>query len=216
MEFLDPRPSPRVTGRYNRGYLPHVRAQGRSYFVTFRLVDTLPQEVLRQHLTEREELLAKARSSWRYGDITPEDRQRLFTLFSDRIESCHDVGRGECWLRQAPIGKLVSNALRFLHGERYELGPWVVMPNHVHLITRPLGEHRQDEIVKSWKGFTAREANRPLNRTGQVFWAREYYDHVGRSDGERVRLADYIQDNPVKAGLCPRWEDWPWSSAYRT
>jgi REP element-mobilizing transposase RayT len=105
--------------------------------------------------------------------------------------------------------------LRFFDGQRYVLGPWVVMPNHVHVIVRPLGTQLLDEILRSWKGFTAREANRILNRTGQPFWAREYYDHVLRDDQERAALADYTADNPVKAGLCARWEDWPWSSACR-
>ena len=107
------------------------------------------------------------------------------------------------------------NALRYFHGQRYELGPWVVMPNHVHAIVRPLGTHLLDEIVKSWKGFVGREANKLLNQSGKAFWAREYYDHLIRDDEERSRLADYVHDNPVKAGLCGRWEDWPWSSAYR-
>lgn len=60
MEFLEPKPPPRLAGRYDHGYLPHLRAQGRSYFVTFRLEGTLPQEVLRQFQAEREALLAKA------------------------------------------------------------------------------------------------------------------------------------------------------------
>ncbi len=69
-------------------------------------------------------------------------------------------------------------------------------------------------LSKSWKGFTAREANKELARTGEPFWAREYYDQLVRDDEERARLANYIHDNPVKAGLCERWDDWPWSSAH--
>ena len=253
MEFLDPKPAPRLAGRYDRGYLPHVRAQGRSYFVTFRLEGTLPQEVLRLYQQERAALLAKA-GAWereaaptgepasRSADIPvgentpagkpalhktrsrvgqggtkplpPEIQQRLRQLHSEKIEACLDAGRGECWLQDARIGELVAGALRFFHGQRYELGPWVVMPNHVHVLVRPLGTQLLDQIVQSWKGFTAREANKLLNRTGDAFWAREYYDHLVRDNAERARLADYIHDNPVKAGLCGRWEDWVWSSAH--
>ena len=213
MDFLDPQPSPRLSGRYDRGYLPHLRAQGGSYFVTFRLEGTLPQEVLRQYQAERDALAAKAGRSG--GELSADDQRRLFELYSEKIEAYLDAGRGECWLKQAPIGGLVAGALQFFHGQRYDLGPWVVMPNHVHVIVRPLGRHLLDEIVKSWKGFTARDANKLLGRTGQSFWAREPYDHLVRNDAERVRLADYIHDNPVKAGLCARWEDWKWSSAYR-
>lgn len=85
MEFLDPKPSPRLAGRYDRGYLPHVRAQGRSYFVTFRLEGTLPQEVLRQFQQEREALLAKAADC--HEELSPEDCQRLLELYSETLPS---------------------------------------------------------------------------------------------------------------------------------
>lgn len=215
MDFLDPDPSARLTGRYDRGYLPHLRSQGRSYFVTFRLEGTLPQELLRQYRAERAALLAKAKAAQSDGELLPEDHRRLFDLYSEKIEVYLDGGRGECWLKDARIGDLVAGALRFFHGQRYDLGPWVVMPNHVHVIVQPLGPQLLDRVVKSWKGFTAREANKLLQRTGDSFWAREYYDHLVRDDKEGARLADYIHDNPVKAGLCARWEDWKWSSAHR-
>ena len=95
-----------------------------------------------------------------------------------------------------------------------ELEPWVVMPNHVHVIVRPLGTHLLDEILQSWKGFTGCEANTLWQRLGQPFWAREYYDHLVRDDTARAQLADYLHDNPAKAGLCTLPEDWKWSSAY--
>ena len=82
MDFLDPNPSPRLSGRYDRGYLPHVRAQGRSYFVTFRLEGTLPQEVLRQFQAEREALLAQITSDQNDGSLSPEDQQRLVLQLS--------------------------------------------------------------------------------------------------------------------------------------
>ncbi len=139
----------------------------------------------------------------------------MFELYSEKIEAYLDAGRGECWLKEPRIGEMVAGALQFFDGERYDLRSWVVMPNHVHVILRPLGVHLLDQIVKSWKGFTAREANKLLTRTGSGFWSREYYDHFIRDDAEYARLADYIHDNPVKAGLCRRWEDWRWSSAHR-
>jgi putative transposase len=63
------------------------------------------------------------------------------------------------------------------------------------------------------KGVTAREANRFLGRTGESFWQRESYDHWVRDSGELERIVAYIEDNPVKAGLVVRAEDYRWSSA---
>jgi hypothetical protein len=54
-----------------------------------------------------------------------------------------------------------------------------------------------------------------LGRTGEPFWQEESFDHWVRGDEEFNRIAHYIEQNPVKAGLVKRSEDWPWSSAFR-
>jgi type I restriction enzyme R subunit/putative DNA methylase len=52
-----------------------------------------------------------------------------------------------------------------------------------------------------------------LHRTGERFWQDESFDHWVRSEGEFIRIQKYIENNPVKAGLVAKAEDWPWSSA---
>jgi hypothetical protein len=68
-------------------------------------------------------------------------------------------------------------------------------------------------LLKSLKGFTARQANRLLGRTGEPFWQKESYDHWVRSEVEWNRIAAYIERNPVSAGLVLEAEGYPWSSA---
>lgn len=70
-------------------------------------------------------------------------------------------------------------------------------------------------ITQSIKGYTAREANRILNRTGQPFWQDESYDHWARDEAELERIAAYIESDPVRAGFVERAEEWRWSSAWR-
>lgn len=65
-------------------------------------------------------------------------------------------------------------------------------------------------IMKSLKNWTAHECNRVLGRKGQ-FWQHESYDHVVRSQVEWERIVDYVMNNPVKAGLVEKAEDWKWS-----
>ena len=67
--------------------------------------------------------------------------------------------------------------------------------------------------MKSLKGFTAREAIKLLDRKG-TFWQAESYDREIRDDIEFWRVIRYILNNPVKAGLCPKPEDWKYGSAY--
>jgi putative DNA methylase len=55
--------------------------------------------------------------------------------------------------------------------------------------------------------------NRILGQRGH-FWQDESYDHLVRSDGEFDRIRNYIEQNPVKAGLAKAPEEFRWSSAY--
>jgi putative transposase len=70
-------------------------------------------------------------------------------------------------------------------------------------------------FLQTVKGYTAREANRLLGRTGQPFWQAESYDHVVGDDRESDRINGYIENNPVKAGLVANAEDYLCSSAAR-
>ena len=94
----------------------------------------------------------------------------------------------------------------------YELGAFVVMSNHVHVLLLPR-RIAPSRLFQSLKGFTAREANRMLGRTGEPFWQAESYDHWVRDEKEYWRITAYIENNPVKAGLVERVEDYLWSSA---
>ena len=128
-----------------------------------------------------------------------------------KLEEYLDRGLGECWLRQPAIADLMEGALRFFDGQRYGLAAWVVMPNHVHLLVE-IWETPLADLVKSWKGFVAREANKLLRRRGP-FWEREYLDTIIADEAHRRTAARYIESNPVKAGLAREAKAWPWSSA---
>jgi REP element-mobilizing transposase RayT len=97
--------------------------------------------------------------------------------------------------------------------DKYLLSAWVVMPNHVHLITTPLPGKRLASIMQSLKSFTANEANKILKRTG-TFWMPDYFDRYIRNGRHFSAAVAYVETNPVKAGLCSRAEDWPFSSAW--
>lgn len=85
------------------------------------------------------------------------------------------------------------------------------MSNHVHVLLWP---HKLlESITKSVKGYTARECNKVLNRTGNSFWQEESFDHAVRNENEFYRIKRYIEMNPVKAGLVKKPSDWRWSSA---
>ncbi len=189
--FFDPFASVEISRRN----LPHWRQGGVTYFVTFRLADSLPQEKLEQLRIEREKWLKT-----HHEPLSNADKQEYWRLFSKKVEDWLDAGIGSCVLRDPKVAKIVADALQHFDGERYKLGEWVVMPNHVHLLVTPKNGHELTDILHSWKSFTANEINELTGASG-AFWQHESYDHIVRSQEELERIEQYIRDNPRKAGI---------------
>ena len=187
----------------DRGRLPHWEAEGSTYFVTFRLGDSLPESVLASYRFERQDILQNAQRQGR--ELSPTELKRLDELFSERVETYLDTGSGACFLRKPEIAGLVAGALQFFESQRYRQFAWSVMPNHVHAVFRPLPGWPLEKIMHSWKSFTSKEANKLLSREGE-FWEPEYYDHLIRSEEEFHDYIRYIASNPARAGL----EQWKW------
>ena len=187
----------------NRGHLPHWEAATATYFVTFRLADSLPQNALRNILFARKDIPSTAARIGR--TISELERKRLMKLHTRRIEKYLDAGVGACFLRNDAVAQVVADSLRQFDGTRYQLFAWCVMPNHVHAVFQTIGGNTLPRILHSWKSYSAKQANQILRRSGG-FWQREYYDHLVRDVSEFHRARKYVIDNPKKAGL----KDWPW------
>jgi len=172
----------------SRGYLPHLELPGATYFVTFRAADAV-----------------RPRPPQKAAD--PTDPEAVARASEPPLRA------GACVLVGDDIGQVVAGALRRFDGERYLLGAYCVMPNHVHALVAPLGHNRIPGILHSWKSFTAWRINRALGHRGR-FWEREYFDHVVHDESVLRRFAEYVEWNPVLAGLCDRPEQWRFSSAF--
>jgi REP element-mobilizing transposase RayT len=131
-----------------------------------------------------------------------------------RIEVYLDCGEGSAFMNNPCVANEVQNALLFFDGARYRLQAWVVMPNHVHALLTPAAGWELGEILHSWKSYTANECNKLLGRSGD-FWQTETFDRYVRNEKHYYNAIAYIENNPVKAGLVRKPEDWPWSSARR-
>jgi len=153
-------------------HLPHWRQPGATYFVTFRLADSLPASKLRE--------LRAIRSEWerKYGNSMDDAAwHKLAKSLAEKLEYWLDQGMGSCLLRERPHGDTVTEALYHFDGNRYHLGCFVVMPNHVHLIVRPFDQEDDslERILQSWKRHAAMKINRRSSRTGPL-WQQESYD----------------------------------------
>lgn len=187
----------------SRGYLPHLEAQEAIYFVTFRLADSLPKELVLQLARERHAIeKASLAGATRPGDLF---RLRELRALLKKAERYLDRGLGRCLLRDVRVARMVAQAFQHFHGQRYHLLAWCVMPNRVHVLLSPLRGHTLDGILHSWKSYTAHKANTLLGRTGHL-WQREYFDHLVRGQSSLRKITLYIRDNPKRAGLL----NWAW------
>lgn len=166
--------------------LPHSNRINAAHFITWRLAGALPTFV-----------------------SATNDSSNF--VKQDRLLDNNPAGPR--WLLRNDIAASVRDTL--LRGEKdgeYQLGSWVLMPNHVHVIILPHGELAR--AIQAIKARTAKQANFILGRNGQPFWATDYFDRCIRDRHEEQKIRLYIEQNPVNAGLCERAELWPWSSAF--
>lgn len=183
-------------GWYERGYIPHFDGGEIAQFFTFRLFDSLSQNVIEK---------------WR--EETADRGEEGKAIFRKNVENYLDKGCGECYLKDARVAESVENALLFYHEKKYRLTAWVVMPNHIHFLCTPFENVEIKTIAHSIKSYTAHEANKILSRQGQ-FWQHEPFDRYIRNKSHFVNVIKYIENNPVKAGFCEKPEDWRFSSAF--
>ena len=175
--------------------LPHWQQAGVTYFITYRLADSVPRKLRDQWESERKIWLR-----WNPPPHTPEQEKEYHERFSQQMERWLDAGHGECVLRQPTCAGIAGDALRHFDGERCSQIGWVVMPNHVHVLMMPHPEWPLEKLLHSWKGFTTKQINLHLKRSGEL-WQRSYFDRVIRNADHFANCVRYIRRNPVKARL---------------
>ncbi len=84
----------------------------------------------------------------------------------------------------------------------------VIMPNHVHLIAMPYDDCSLEKILMRMKRVSSHRIKKEVGLP--EMWEREYFDHMLRSDESMRQKSEYICNNPVRAGLVSRSDDWRW------
>jgi putative DNA methylase len=96
---------------------------------------------------------------------------------------------------------LVTKVMKRFAGMRYRLFAYVVMDDHVHVLTTPLEGLSLQGIIHSWKSYSANRLQRNFGRAGRI-WQHRYFDRIIRDECELIEKASYILNNPVK-----RWPE---------
>jgi REP element-mobilizing transposase RayT len=219
--------------------LPHYQPPGYTFFVTFRLTDSLPLDIIKKLQADQEIKLKKIAAI--------NDKKEKYQTYKDYQQSYFEefdswlvrYKASPKWLGIKETAEIVKEAIHYRDGKEYKLIVYTIMPNHVHIVFKPIIVDRSEasidnktvnevlikkntlneanasfyivtKILQDLKSKTALKANKLLNRSG-AFWQHESYDHVVHDEKELRRIVEYVLNNPVKAGLCEKWEDWKYS-----
>lgn len=198
--------------RYFR-HLPHYRQVGATYFVTFRLADSIPAQH-RRTLVSMKRQFESNRLQFHSEQAQEAYAKKVFTL----MERWLDQGHGHCWLAKNAIASEMQRSILHLQGERYLVSSFVIMPNHCHLAIKPFPDHELENVVGAMKSVVGKFINRNTGSVGRV-WQQESFDRIIRDETHLFRVIQYIGNNPRKAGLArehwrrwvyPHWEELGW------
>ncbi len=196
---------------FYRNNLPHLQPSLGVFFITARLYGSLSPEII-QKIREDYELEYQEIKKHKDKLITKEKLYRAQKRQFARLDQHLDQNqKGNHWLKQDQIARVLQDALHFWDGQKIELICYTIMSNHFHCVlklidpTIPLYK-----LLQSIKSYSARQSNAILKRQGK-FWQEESYDHLVRNDRELGNIIQYVLDNPVKAGLCTEPADWKWN-----
>ena len=215
-------------GLIRRRDLPHIDVEGKPIFITACLQGSLSQVGLSKIRKYRDELNAKRTPP----DMTAAEwEMKKHKLVFKLVDSLLDRASPVKLLEEDRLAKIVQDAFLHFADERYRLLAFVVMPSHHHWMFLPLESFTEElarsqmtldvkkrrtprEVIShSIQSYTATQCNRLLGKTG-AFWQTETFDHFARDEAETLRIIDYIEQNPVVAGLVKKPAEHRWSSAH--
>ncbi|HUY89174.1 MAG TPA: transposase [Pirellulales bacterium] len=185
---------------------PHWSQAGAVVFITFRTHDSVPREVVERWEREKQQWLRNR--GWAAGEdwtsIVPKLSEAQRAEFQKHFDRCRetflDTCHGRCLLRRPELARIVADSLLHFDGERYRMGDFVVMPNHVHLLAAFPTADAMKQQCDSWLHYTAYKIHRTIGEKGK-FWQQEPFDHLVRSVEQYEYLRQYVADNPQKASL---------------
>lgn len=178
-DFLDPSGEIQKHG----SKLPHWQQESVLQFVTFRLGDSLPASKLNAWRENRKIFLDQNPKPW-----TEEKEFEYRRLFTQRFEEYLDEGAGSCIFLDTENRHLMESILMKFHGEKYIHESWVIMPNHLHLLFKPLTP--LEKIIQSWKSVFSHKYAK-----GSI-WQDRYRDTLIRDSKHYANCVRYIRRNP--------------------
>jgi putative transposase len=114
-------------------------------------------------------------------------------------------------LASKEVAKILVDEWQDAHDRHgWAIGRYVIMPDHVHFFcSAELDAKALPMFMQAWKQWTSKRMGRELKCRGKV-WQEEFFDHILRSSESYSQKWDYVKENPVRAGLVKKSDEWPW------
>lgn len=189
-------------------HLPHWRKPGACYLCTFRLRDSLPAEIIARMKAEEkawhERLQEAAAATATLDKRLSAEEWNAWLAFAQKqarkLDLLLDKGHGECLLRHAANRAPLVETLHHQEDQRVEMLAYAIMPNHVHVLCRPLPDHELETLTASWKRRSSQQIHQRLGRRGPL-WQNESWDRIIRDAEHYATAIRYIAKNPLVARL---------------
>ena len=169
--------------------LPHWEQEKKIQFITFRLNDSLPQNLIERLLRIKNNFITIHPLPW-----NEKVKNLFYKNFSAKYEEYLNAGYGCCAFRNPDIRKILDDVLRFYDNRKYELLRYVIMPNHVHCLVHLLKNYEVSVIFQSIKRFTAKEIK---NKHNLDIGFSKNWDRIIRDQGHLNSCIEYINNNPL-------------------
>lgn len=179
---------------------PCWRQDGATYFVTFCLRDAVPAEFIREQEAKVQRLYRElglpADTVVDGAESASEPLRHLHQQQAREMAKILDEGRGAAVLGATKFRAPVAEAIAYHAEHTCEVYAYVIMPNHVHALVRPLPRKNLDKIFEGIRSFSSRKIGNP-----GMEWHSGSQDTIIRDEEHFRRAADYIRANPYEARL---------------
>lgn len=95
----------------------------------------------------------------------------------------------------------------WMHANHWLVGRYMIMPDHIHLFSAPATIPPLP--LGNWVRFWKSEISKAVGAGEDAHWQRDFWDVQLRQSDSYAAKWEYVRNNPVRAGLVPRTEDWP-------
>jgi len=111
------------------------------------------------------------------------------------------------------VNLFLATLFSYCEAKKFQVHEFVLMPNHVHLLTTPCEGISIERALQFIKGGFSHRARKEFGTTSEI-WQRGYVDHRVRDAGDYAQHREYIRANPVRAHLANSPEEYRYCSAY--